>query len=637
MSNEEDRNLSRRKFVSLMGVAGLAAAGLGVAASTLQPRTAEASIGNAVERIADIATLRATGGEYDGQLIEVVSYYNTWATDPRGPVGGGCFIWSSASTIADNGGTVFKVTGITTGRWIRQNVVCVTPEMFGSVCGGADDTQVFVQMFAAALPVELGPYTYIVAPKAPAGEHQDSNHRGSLFKPKCSVRGVPGKTVLQYFTPGTDLQGYFLALRDVVGITIEGIHFYGGDGGIIIDPLQDHSVSDISIINCKFESQDDIAICCGRQIALDVNSKKNNKIKIRGCTFKTIGGHAVVVTNARDAIVTGNFFDGVWAGEGINAGGFCIDVSQGVRGCVVSNNVARNSTYFIKTESYTVTNSTDDACLTTDVVIANNECIDMLPVYQSGSYVNGFAILINSRSGNVIIEGNRLTYNKGNGIYIYSSSASDGAVQVRGNLIVQTDAGNYPSSGIYCSPDSSKRAILQGNTVHGFYNGIVCDSGKMIVNNNDVIATKSAIAVWGSTEILIEGNDLSGETGVVFANATTQFYKRVRFCHNRVKATTGSCLDLSYASNPIGCMIQGNVLEKTGDNSNPALYANGVESAVISGNVFHVPSRTSKALGLFLTTQTSILRDNLTNGIHQIVATDLHTLQEGNLTEVSNI
>jgi len=634
MSNQKEGSLSRRKFVSLMGAASLAVA---VGASTLQPRTTSASIGNSVERIADVAALRVTGGEYNGQLIELVSYYSTWTTDPRGPVGGGCFIWSSASTIADDGGTVFQVTGITTGRWIRQNVVCVTPEMFGSVCGGADDTQVFVQMFATSLPVELGPYIYVVAPKAPEGEHQSTNHRGSLFKPKASVRGIPGKTKLQYINPGTNLQGYFLALRDVVGITIEGIHFYGGDGGIIMDPISDDSVSNISVINCKFESQDDISLCCGRQIALDVNSKKINKIKVRGCTFKTIGGHAVVVTNARDVVVTGNIFDGVWAGEGINAGGYCVDVSQGVRGCVVSENIARNSTYFIKTESYTVAGSTDDACLTTDVIIANNECIDMLPVYQSGSYVSGFAILINSRAGNVLIEGNRLTYNKGNGIYIYSSSSSDGAVHVKGNQIMQTDSGSYQSSGIYCSPDSSKRAIIQANTVHGFYNGIVCVSGKIITNDNDVIATKIAISIINPTENSIEGNDLSGETGVALANTTSQFYKRIRFCDNRVKATTGSCFDLSYASNPIGFIIQGNVFEKMSENTNPGLYATALESAVISGNIFRLPSITSKALGLYSTTKTSILRDNLTNGIHQIVATDLDTLQEGNLTTVANL
>lgn len=636
MTNQEDHSLSRRA-VSLMGAAGLAAVGLGVGASTVHPSAAEASVGNPVERIADVASLRATGGEYDGQLVEVVSYYNTWATDPRGPVGGGCFIWSSASTATDDGGIVFQVTGIATGRWIRQNVGCVSPEMFGSVCGGADDTQVFVRMFAAALPVELGPYTYIVAPKAPSGEHQSTNHRGSLFKPKSSVRGIPGKTVLQYYVPGTNLQGYFLALRDVAGITIEGIHFRGGDGGIVIDPIAENSVSDISIINCKFESQDDLSICCGRQLALDVNSKKTSKIKIRGCTFTTIGGHAIVVTNARDVIVTGNLFDGVWAGEGVNGGGFCIDVSQGVRGCVVSENVARNSTYFIKTESFTVTNSTDEACLTTDVVIANNECIDMRPVYQSGSYVSGFAILINSRAGNVLVKGNRLTYDRGNGIYVFSSSSSSGAVHVQGNLVLQTDAGNYQSTGIFCSPDSSKRAIIQGNTVHGFYNGIGCDAGRMLVSDNDVIAIKSAISVLNPTEISIEGNELSGETGVAFANATSQYYKRVRFSDNRVKATTGSCLDLSSASNPIGCTIVGNVFEKTSSNTNPALYASGVESAIISGNVYVVPGDQSKALGLYSTTKTSILRDNVTNGIHQIVDADTSTIQEGNLTAVDHI
>jgi parallel beta-helix repeat protein len=350
-----------------------------------------------------------------------------------------------------------------------------------------------------------------------------------------------------------------------------------------------------------------------------------------------VRGHAVLLTNARDVEVVGNLFDGVWAGEGVNMGGFCIDVSQGVRGCVVSNNIARNSTYFTKTESYTVFGSTDDN-LTTDVVIANNECIDMRPVYQSGAYVSGFAIFINSRTGNVVVEGNRITYNKGNGIYIYGSSAGNGSVIVKGNVIVQTDAGTYSSSGIYCEPNSFNRVLVQGNTVHGFLNGIVCHVGMASIHDNDVSALQAAIAVNGASEVSIEGNDLRGVTGVTFGNSTPQFYKRIRACGNRIKATTGICFDMTNAQNPAGCVIQGNIFEKTDTGADlPALSANNIESWVVSGNTFSVPAASMRALGLFGTVKTSVIRDNITNGIHQIAAMDAATVQQGNLTSAAAI
>lgn len=628
MSDKEQGAISRRKFVSALGVAGLA-----MAAGSLHPEIAHASIGTSTETIPDVATLRASAGEYDGQAVVLASYYDDWPTTGNGPQGGGCFIWDSSATDADNGGAVFAVTGAS-GRWVRQNAGYVTPEMFGARSGGNDDTDAFLRMFSAGMPVQLGPYAYNIYPVPPSGESIVQN-RGSLFKPMASVRGYPGKSKLVW---GGETRYYHMALRNVTGISIEGIHFLNGAGGICIDPASDYSVSDISIVNCKFEGTTDLAISCGRQIALDVNAKKSSRVKISGNTFLNCKGHAIVLTSARDLDVIGNQFDGIWAGEGVNLGGYCVDISQGVRGCVVTDNVARNSTYFAKTESFVVSGATAENSLTTDVVIANNECIDMRPVYQSGSYVSGFAILINSRAGDVVIEGNRLTYNKGNGIYIYGSSAGDGSVVVKDNILLQTDAGNYASSGIYCEPNSSKRTLVQGNAVHGFYHGIVCHVGMTSVHDNDVAALQNAVVVSGVSEVSLEGNDLRGISGVVFGSTTSQFYKRVRINGNRIVTSTGICLDMTNAQRPIGCIVQGNVFERTDTAANmPALSANDIESWIISGNTFSVSTSSMRGLGLFGTVKTSVIRGNLTNGVHQIVATDTATVQQDNLTGVALI
>ncbi len=77
-----------------------------------------------IPSVLDVTALRARAGAFDNQQVYLTQYTN--GTD----VGGGNFIWNSTSVVADNGVTVFAVTGVPTGRWIRQWDV-LTPEMAG--------------------------------------------------------------------------------------------------------------------------------------------------------------------------------------------------------------------------------------------------------------------------------------------------------------------------------------------------------------------------------------------------------------------------------------------------------------------------------------------------------------------------
>lgn len=45
--------------------------------------------------------------------------------------GGGNFVWDVTSTVADNGGTVAAVAGVTTGRWVRTGYSALDAAMFG--------------------------------------------------------------------------------------------------------------------------------------------------------------------------------------------------------------------------------------------------------------------------------------------------------------------------------------------------------------------------------------------------------------------------------------------------------------------------------------------------------------------------
>lgn len=95
--------------------------------------------------VVSIAALRALPAPLDGTAIEVMGYYLV------GDSAGGRFLYSAASTAADNGGTIIAPTS-GTGRYVRQTPYTnrYTPEMFGANHNGTDD-QVFVNNAVAAL------------------------------------------------------------------------------------------------------------------------------------------------------------------------------------------------------------------------------------------------------------------------------------------------------------------------------------------------------------------------------------------------------------------------------------------------------------------------------------------------------
>ena len=70
-------------------------------------------VSHASRHVNSIALLKTIPGRYQGDVIHLVGY-----SSPG--VGGGTLFWDSSSTSIDNGGTVFSVSGISSGRWIRQ-------------------------------------------------------------------------------------------------------------------------------------------------------------------------------------------------------------------------------------------------------------------------------------------------------------------------------------------------------------------------------------------------------------------------------------------------------------------------------------------------------------------------------------
>lgn len=111
-----------------------------------------------VRQVLDVATLRTAGseGRFANDKVELLGYFST---NPG--VGGGELYWDNTSTEADNGGTVFAVSGITTGRWKRPLGNAVFLEWFGIVGDGVTLEQGKIQSAIDATPAGgtlFGPY-----------------------------------------------------------------------------------------------------------------------------------------------------------------------------------------------------------------------------------------------------------------------------------------------------------------------------------------------------------------------------------------------------------------------------------------------------------------------------------------------
>lgn len=85
-----------------------------------------------VKTIADLKTITGTNAE-------VLGYHTA------GDGGGGLFYWDSASTEADNVGTIIQSTGVTTGRWKRVYRGSINVRWFGAKGNGVNDDRQAIQ------------------------------------------------------------------------------------------------------------------------------------------------------------------------------------------------------------------------------------------------------------------------------------------------------------------------------------------------------------------------------------------------------------------------------------------------------------------------------------------------------------
>lgn len=93
-----------------------------------------------------IAQMQALGVASKFYPAVKVLGYNT-----AGDLGGGIFMWSAASTATVDGCTIFTATGVSTGRWLRQNISSLSPVQCGAAGNGTTDDTTAVANFTTTL------------------------------------------------------------------------------------------------------------------------------------------------------------------------------------------------------------------------------------------------------------------------------------------------------------------------------------------------------------------------------------------------------------------------------------------------------------------------------------------------------
>src|SRR5680860_39511 len=100
-------------------------------ASSAQGALADTAVQPGDNVVQDIATLRTTEPQANDDEILLLGYYSAIEGE-----GGGHFYWDETSTETDNGGTIIKVSTVTTGRWKRFDKPHVDVKDFGAIGDG---------------------------------------------------------------------------------------------------------------------------------------------------------------------------------------------------------------------------------------------------------------------------------------------------------------------------------------------------------------------------------------------------------------------------------------------------------------------------------------------------------------------
>jgi hypothetical protein len=210
--------------------------------------------------LSTVAELKLAVGKEQGDKAFVGGYY------ADGDGGGGDFYWDAVSVEADNGGTIFQVTGTTTGRWKRIYSGVVNVKWFG-LSESIDESSKMQQILDGFTNIFLDKFYRV---------------KDITINSSVKIQGASKWTSGFLFHGGTG--GLLTILADFCEFTDMG---FDGDGKELNSCLVYLDGSKCSIINCLFTNMYALSNK-SQQYGLKINAQSVVDFTVDGCRFSNI-------------------------------------------------------------------------------------------------------------------------------------------------------------------------------------------------------------------------------------------------------------------------------------------------------------------------------------------------------------
>jgi len=204
-----------------------------------------------ITSIVNISELKLRKGTSES-VVEVLGYYTV------GDGGGGVFYWDDNSVLSDNGGTIFQVSNVTTGRWIRIFDMFINVRWFGAKVDGTTIDNIPINnsiLYANSIGgrnVYFPGGTYLIDGTANVPINAYSTYGGIVLKSNVNIICDSGVTF--NIKPNTAIGYSCFVGVDISNVSISGgFKIYGDRVGHVLGEFG-HGISLFSCKNIKIDS-----------------------------------------------------------------------------------------------------------------------------------------------------------------------------------------------------------------------------------------------------------------------------------------------------------------------------------------------------------------------------------------------